>query len=163
MRATLGDQDAVRALLGREPAADFEVVVRRADGAPVVIRNAPYTRDGTPMPTRYWLVDPEWNRAVSQIEAAGGVRAAEAELDPGEIAAAHVAYAAERDAAIPADQVGPRPSAGVGGTREGVKCLHAHVAYALTGAPDPVGDWTLAQLDPGLRSGLSVDLSRSDE
>ena len=27
-------------------------------GAPVVLRNAPFTRDGTPMPTRYWLVDP---------------------------------------------------------------------------------------------------------
>lgn len=162
MRATLGDQDAVRALLGREPAADFDVVVRRADGAPVVIRNEPYTRDGTPMPTRFWLVDPEWNRAVSQIEAAGGVRAAEAELDPVAIAAAHAAYAAERDAVIPIDQVGPRPSAGVGGTREGVKCLHAHVAWALTGANDPVGEWTLAQIDPRLRTGLTVDVSGAD-
>jgi hypothetical protein len=154
VRATVGDQDAVRALLGREPAADFDVVVRRADGAPVVIRNDPYTRDGIPMPTRYWLVDAEWNRAVSQIEAAGGVRAAEAELDPGAIAAAHAAYAVERDAAIPAGQVGPRPSAGVGGTRVGVKCLHAHVAWALTGAPDPVGEWTIAQLDPALTGAL---------
>ena len=162
MRATLGDQDAVRALLGREPAADFDVVVRRADGAPVVIRNDPFTRDGTPMPTRYWLVDPEWNRAVSQIEAAGGVRAAEAELDPVAIAAAHAAYAVERDATIPAGQAGPRPSAGVGGTREGVKCLHAHVAWTLTGAPDPVGEWTLAQVDRALLAGLAVDLSRSD-
>src|SRR4029450_2572951 len=65
MPATIDDRVAVRALLGREPLADFEVVAGGQHGAPVVIRNAPFTIDGTPMPTRYWLVDPEWNRAVS--------------------------------------------------------------------------------------------------
>jgi hypothetical protein len=102
MPATLDDRVAVRALLGRDPAADFEVVVRSADGTPVVIRNAPFTSDGTPMPTRYWLVGPEWHRAVSRLEAAGGVREAEAAVDRDAIARAHAAYAAERDAAIPA-------------------------------------------------------------
>jgi len=71
MPATLDDRVAVRALLGRDPAAEFEVVVRAGDGTPVVIRNLPFTNDGTPMPTRYWLVGPEWNRAVSRLEAAG--------------------------------------------------------------------------------------------
>ena len=50
------DRAAVRALLGREPLGVFEVVVRDRDGGPVVIRNAPLLDDGTPMPTRYWLV-----------------------------------------------------------------------------------------------------------
>jgi len=149
--ATLQDRDAVAALLGREPAADFEVVVRRADGRPMVIRNAPFTRDGTPMPTRYWLVDPEWNREVSRIEAAGGVRAAEAAVDPRALAAAHATYAAERDAAIPAPHAGPRPFGGVGGTRMGVKCLHAHVAWRLAGGDDPVGDWVLERVPAELR------------
>lgn len=54
------DRDAVERLLGRAPMADFEVVVRDAAGAPRVIRNAPFLHDGTPMPTRYWLVDPSW-------------------------------------------------------------------------------------------------------
>jgi hypothetical protein len=144
--ATLDDRVAVRALLGRDPAAEFEVVVRAPDGTPVVIRNAPFTVDGTPMPTRYWLVGPEWNRAVSRLEAAGGVREAEAVVDGDAIARAHLAYAAARDAEIPADHVGPRPSGGVGGTRVGVKCLHAHVAWYLAGGPDPVGAWTVARL-----------------
>jgi hypothetical protein len=29
----------------------------------------------------------------------------------------------------------------VGGTRRGVKCLHAHYAYSLAGGDDPVGRW----------------------
>ncbi len=146
MGATIEDRASVAALLGREPTAEFDVVVRRRAGAPVVIRNAPLTRDGVPMPTRYWLVDPEWNRAVSRLEAAGGVRVAQRDVDPEALAAAHRAYAADRDAAVPPDWTGPRPDAGVGGTRRGVKCLHAHVAVRLAGVPDPVGDWVLDRL-----------------
>jgi hypothetical protein len=136
------DVAVLTARLGREPLAEFDVVVRDADGAPVVIRNAPYTRDGTPMPTRYWLVDPELNLQVSRLEAAGGVRAAQAAVDPDALRAAHARYAAERDTQIPAGHAGPRPSGGVGGTRTGVKCLHAHYAYLLAGGDDPVGRWT---------------------
>jgi hypothetical protein len=127
--------------LGRAPEGDFEVVVRSADGNAVVIRNAPFLRDGTPMPTRYWLCDPAVRQAVAKLEAEGGVRAAEAAVDPDELLAAHAAYAAERDAAIDPGHAGPRPSGGVGGTRRGVKCLHAHYAYFLSGADDPVGRW----------------------
>ena len=140
------DVAALTARLGREPQAEFDVVVRDADGAPVVVRNAPFTRDGTPMPTRYWLVDPDLNLQVSRLEAAGGVREAQAAVDPDVLRAAHDAYAAERDAAIPAGHTGPRPSGGVGGTRQGVKCLHAHYAHLLAGGDDPVGRWTAAQL-----------------
>jgi hypothetical protein len=141
------DVAALTERLGRAPQADFDVVVRDAAGAPVVVRNAPFTHDGTPMPTRYWLVDPELNVQVSRLEAAGGVRAAQAAVDPEALRAAHDAYAAERDAAIPAGHVGPRPSGGVGGTREGVKCLHAHYANLLAGADDPVGRWTAEHLE----------------
>ena len=140
------DVAALTARLGREPQAEFDVVVRDAIGAPVVVRNAPFTRDGTPMPTRYWLVDPELSRAVARLEAAGGVRAAEAAVDPGVLQAAHAAYAAERDAAIPDGWRGPRPHGGVGGTRTGVKCLHAHYAWHLSGGADPVGAWVAERL-----------------
>jgi hypothetical protein len=132
--------------LGRAPGGDFEVVVRNAAGDPVVIRNAPFLRDGTPMPTRYWLVDPGVRAAVARLESAGGVRDAEAAVDPDELAAAHAAYAAERDAAIDPAHAGPRPSGGVGGTRRGVKCLHAHYAFFLAGGDDPVGRWVGARL-----------------
>jgi hypothetical protein len=144
--ASPDDLAALTERLGRVPQAEFDVVVRDDHGAPVVIRNAPFTRDGTPMPTRYWLVDPELNLRISRLEAQGGVRAAEATVDAEALRAAHAAYAAERDAHIPEGHTGPRPSGGVGGTREGVKCLHAHYANLLAGADDPVGRWTSEQL-----------------
>ena len=133
-------------LLGRAPQADFEIVARTAAGEPAVIRNAPLLDDGTPMPTRYWLVDRDLVRRVSRIEAEGGVRAAEAELPADAVRRAHDAYAAERDAAVPSDHTGPRPHGGVGGTRVGVKCLHAHYAYYLAGGDDPVGAWVARRL-----------------
>jgi hypothetical protein len=144
----MDDRARVAELLGRQPAGSFDVVVRDDRGDPVVVRNAPFLDDGTPMPTRYYLVGPDLVRAVSRLEAVGGVRAAESAVDPGELQDAHRRYAAERDAAIAPDHRGPRPSGGVGGTRVGVKCLHAHVAYLLAGGDDPVGRWTLERLDP---------------
>src|SRR5207237_1036928 len=83
-------------------------------------------------------VDPELRKAVSTIEAEGGVRAAAAAVDPAELAQAHARYAAERDAALPPGHAGPRPSGGVGGTRQGGKCLHAHLAWPLAGGDDRV-------------------------
>lgn len=141
------DRAAVTALLGRAPQGAFEVVVREPDGTPVVLRNAPLLDDGTPMPTRYWLVGPRQSAACGRLEAAGGVRRAEREIDGDQIAAAHRRYAAERDAELPAGHTGPRPSGGVGGTRVGVKCLHAHYAWYLAGGDDPVGRWVAAHLD----------------
>ena len=135
------DRERVALLLGREPRGDFEVVVRDETGEPIVIRNAPLLDDGTPMPTRYWLVGQIACTAVDRLEARGGVRAAEAAVNPEALRAAHARYAAERDAAVPAEWPGPRPSGGVGGTRKGVKCLHAHYAWYLAGGDDPVGRW----------------------
>ena len=140
------DLDAVTALLGRRPEGRFEVVVRDGAGAPVVICNEPIMDDGRPMPTRYWLVGAAESRAVSTLEGAGGVRRAEAEIAADLIADAHARYAAERDLHIPADWTGPRPSGGVGGTRTGVKCLHAHYAWFLAGGDDPVGRWVAENL-----------------
>jgi hypothetical protein len=140
------DVDAVAALLGRAPAGRFEVVVRDTNGAPVVIRNEPLLDDGTPMPTRYWLVGRAASLAVSHLESAGGVRAAERDVDPALVADAHERYARERDAALPRDWQGPRPSGGVGGTRRGVKCLHAHYAWHLAGGDDPIGRWVADRL-----------------
>lgn len=141
------DRAAVAALLGRAPRGAFEVVVRHADGSPLVVRNAPLLDDGTPMPTRWWLVgEPERTR-VSRLESEGGVRRAEAEVPAVAVAGAHARYAAERDAALPAHHMGPRPTGGVGGTRRGLKCLHAHYAWWLAGGDDPVGRWVADQLD----------------
>jgi hypothetical protein len=140
------DLHVVTELLGRVPRGAFEVVVREDDGSPVVIRNDPLLADGTPMPTRYYLVSRELVRAIGRIEAAGGVARAEEEVGLAAIERTHDHYRAERDAALPPDWEGPRPYGGVGGTRRGVKCLHAHYAYHLAGGDDPVGRWVQAHL-----------------
>jgi hypothetical protein len=152
----VAETEIVAALLGRRPQGHFEVVVRDAGGSPIVIRNSPLLDDGTPMPTRYWLVDPIIRSAVGRLEADRGVRRAESEIEPSEIAAAHQRYRAERDAALPPDHLGPRPSAGVGGTREGVKCLHAHYAWFLAGGDDPVGRWVHERLANHLPPGATL-------
>lgn len=151
------DWETVVRLLGRQPKSSFTVGLRRHDGAPVVLVNQPILGSGEPMPTRYWLCDPYLVKVVSRLESAGGVNQAEAEVDAGELRAAHDRYAAERDRLIGLDHEGPRPSGGVGGTRIGVKCLHAHYANHLMGADDPVGRWVAARLEA---SGEAFDPSQ---
>ena len=146
MRPHDNDFEKVALLLGKPPAGSFQVLVRDRGGDPLVILNAPLLDDGTPMPTRYWLVGRAARRAVDRLEAAGGVRAAERAVDPVALSDAHFAYARERDAALPLDWSGARPSGGVGGTRRGVKCLHSHYAWYLAGGDDPVGRWVAARL-----------------
>jgi hypothetical protein len=147
------DVVAVATLLGRPPQASFRVVVRDGGGGPVVIENAPLLDDGTPMPTRYWLVGARERQLVGQLEAAGGVRWAQREVDAVALADAHARYAAARDARLPSGNRGPRPSGGVGGTRVGVKCLHAHYAHHLAGGDDPVGRWVAAHLTDAAGAG----------
>lgn len=146
LTASTTDIDTVTEQLGHRPKGSFRVVVRDADGKPVVIQNAPYLDDGTPMPTLYWLTGPEQIREIGRLESSGGVDQAEGEVDAEALEAAHQRYARERDAFIAADERRPRPSGGVAGTRRGVKCLHAHYAYYLAGGDDPVGAWIGKQL-----------------
>ncbi len=149
------DLDAtVARLLGRRPEGDYAVAVSRADGSPVVLVNAPFLHSGRPMPTRYWLIDPVLNKAIGRLESTGGVKKAEAAIDPDLLARTHDRYRRERDRQIPSDHIGPAPSGGVGGTRQGVKCLHAHYAHHLAGGDDPVGRWVHERLQ---ESGEFVD------
>lgn len=151
--ATQADIDRVTELLGRAPQGDFDVVVRRGNGDPVVVRNSPLLNDGTPMPTLFWLVGRDEYTAVSRLEAAGGVDQAEAEVDAIALDDAHRAYSEMRSRDLPPGHTGPAPSAGVAGTRRGVKCLHAHFAWWLAGGDDPVGEWVARRIDyaPELR------------
>lgn len=142
-----GDASEVERLLGRPPQGDYAVVVRDKRGRPMVLKNAPLLHDGTPMPTLYWLVSEDLAPLVGRLESEGGVRRAELEVDPVEIADAHRRYAEEREALLPDGHTGPRPTGGVAGTRKGVKCLHAHLAWHLAGGDDPVGRWVSDQLE----------------
>jgi uncharacterized protein len=139
------DIQRVTELLGRAPSGAFCVVVRDDDGWPVVIENAPWLNNGRPMPTQFWLVGRQANAAISRLESSGGVRRAERELDPLAVAEAHRDAELERRSMMD-DRDGPRPSGGVGGTRQGLKCLHAHYARFLAGRKDAVGQWASQQL-----------------
>ena len=145
----------VEELLGRPLAGRFAVVVRRIDGAPVVIENEPHLRDGTPMPTLFWLVDAELHDAVSRLEGSAGVHRFEDLVDPGRLQQTHDDYAQRRRLATVHAGATP-PSGGVGGTRVGVKCLHAHLANFLVGSDDPVGELVAAEI--GVPSLVVVDV-----
>jgi hypothetical protein len=98
------------------------------------------------MPTLFWLVDPQLRDDVSRLESDGGVHRFEDLVDADELARTHEAYARRRDAAVVrSDQVSA--VGGVGGTRVGVKCLHAHLANFLVGADDPVGQLVASSIE----------------
>jgi exopolyphosphatase / guanosine-5'-triphosphate,3'-diphosphate pyrophosphatase len=143
------DLALVAAQLGREPLTRFSVVARCTGSHPLVIRNHPVDLAGNPFPTLYWLTCPEAVRAVSRVEAEGWIKKlaerAEAEPELGRaLARAHRAYAEERARLLPES----REWGGVGGTRAGVKCLHAHYAHHLAGGPDPIGGWVAQRVEP---------------
>lgn len=143
--ANASDVAYVEATIGRPMVGRFAVVVRRITGEPVVIENEPHMRDGTPMPTLLWLLDPEIHEAVSRLEGDGGVHRFEEVVDPAALQAAHDAYAKRRQRAT-LQHDGPQPTGGVGGTRVGIKCLHAHLANYLAGFADPVGEVVAASI-----------------
>ena len=63
----------VTELLGRKPRGLRAVAVARDDGLPQVIRVASLV-DGKPFPTLYWLVDPDLNYRIDQLEASGFIK-----------------------------------------------------------------------------------------
>lgn len=120
-----------------------------------MIENEPHLRDGTPMPTLYWLVDDELHRAVSRLESDGGVHRFERLVDADELAQAHGRYARARDESIVRRDL-VAPAGGVGGTRVGVKCLHAHLANFLVTADDPVGALVASAVEVGPLESVDV-------
>ena len=110
-----------------------------------MIRNRPVDADAHPFPTIYWLTCPEAVKAVSRVESEGWIaRLAEDPAIAEGIEPAHRSYAAERGEML----AGAEEWGGVGGTRRGIKCLHAHYAYHLAGGDDAVGRWTAARVEP---------------
>jgi hypothetical protein len=139
----LCDSEVLALQIGR-PLRATSTVLRRCDlGLPIVAEVPPVLDTGEPFPTRYWLSCPLAHRRIARLEARGGVRTTQREIeaDPSLASAlsqAHARYARERDASVPAD-ARHRPSGGVGGSSGGVKCLHAHYADFAAGNENPVG------------------------
>jgi len=143
------DLTLVRRQLGREPTTPFTVVARCPDGHPLVIRNHPVDAEGHPFPTLFWLTCPVAVKAISRVESQGAIARLNERLEADHAFAAalddaHRVYAAERARAVP-EAAG---WGGVGGTRVGLKCLHAHYANHIAGGTDPVGAWVAAEVEP---------------
>jgi len=156
------DADADRAVvarqIGREPRAFHRVAVRCPFGRPAVTEQSPYDPEGEPFPTTYYVTCRHLVAAISRIEAAGGVErwTAAAVADPvlaDSLAAAHEESGRLRRE-LAGGTVGRDGGAslelGVGGAgRTGsLKCLHAHVGFALARPGYELGERILAELEP---------------
>jgi hypothetical protein len=152
------DKELVARQLRREPRAFHCVAVRCPFGAPAVTEQQPYTVDGAPFPTTYYLTCPHLVATVSRVEAAGGVeRWSEAAREDQELAAS-LAAADEEQRRIRREladgsqrnDAGASLEFGVGGSRRGgsLKCLHAHVAFALARPGYDLGERIAAEIQP---------------
>jgi exopolyphosphatase / guanosine-5'-triphosphate,3'-diphosphate pyrophosphatase len=138
--------------LGRPPTVPFTIVARCPGGHPLVIRNAPMDEHGDPFPTTFWLTCPAAVRAVSRVEAEGWISRLNERIEHDRrfadaVARAHAEYARERARDDP-DAERHGGVGGVGGTRKGMKCLHAHYANHLAGGDDVVGAWVARTVEP---------------
>ena len=111
---------------------------------PAVTEQPPYTDEGDPFPTTYYLTCPWLVAAISRIEATGGVaRWSEAAArDPGLRASLEEGDAEQR-------RIRPELAVGIAGARDAarLKCLHAHAAFALARPGYALGEAILAKAD----------------
>ena len=156
------DLAVVRLQLGREPRAFHRVVVRCPFDRPAVTEQLPYDRNGEPFPTTYYVTCRYLVAALARLEAAGGVErwSDAARADPQ--LAASLERADDDQRRIRRELAGDGPKGpdagaslelGVGGSgpgasRGGLKCLHAHAAFALAQPGYELGERILAEVEP---------------
>jgi uncharacterized protein len=153
----MDDRAVVERQLGRTPRAFLRVAYRCPFGAPAVTLQAPYDSAGEPFPTTFYLTCRHLVAAVSRLEAAGGIERWTAAVGSDDALAASLRAATEEQRAVrrelAAGQVGQEDGAslelGIGGASrpEKLKCLHAHVAFALARPGYELGDRMVAEID----------------
>ena len=154
----MNDEAVVARQLGRRPRAFRRVAVRCPFGAPAVTEQEPYDGHGDPFPTTYYLTCPHLVAAIARIEAQGGVgRWSDAVAGSPDLAAS-LASATDEQRALRHELAGSRHGSdagaslelGIGGSGNPValKCLHAHVAFALARPGYVLGERILTELDP---------------
>ena len=142
----MDDRAVVERQIGRRPRAFRRVVVRCPYGKPAVTEQAPYDENGEPFPTTYYLTCRYLVAAISRLEAAGGVdRWSRAAAEDEELRTSlERAQAQQR-------RIRPDLDLGIGGARPGaagIKCLHAHAAFALARPGYELGERILAEVEP---------------
>lgn len=139
----MDERAVVERQLGRAPRAFRGVAVRCPFGNPAVTEQASRDARGDPFPTTFWVSCPHLVAAIARLEAAGGVErwTRAAKEDPELAASLDEAHAAQRD-------LRPELDVGIGGSsRSGsLKCLHAHVAFALARPGYELGNQILAEV-----------------
>jgi len=144
--------------LGRPPRAFARVVVRCPFGRPAVTEQSPYDDSGEPFPTTYYVTCRHLVAAISRLEAAGGVErwSERARQEPD--LAASLTRATEEQRRVRTELAGARTGSdqgaslelGIGGSRnpQQLKCLHAHVAFALARPGYLLGERIAAEIVP---------------
>jgi uncharacterized protein len=150
------DRAVVAAQLGREPRTFRRVVVRCPWGCPAVTEQEPYGADGQPFPTTYYVTCPFLVAAVSRLEAAGGVERWSAAVQTEAALRDDLERATEEQIRLRRELASGETGAddgaslrlGIGGSRNpaALKCLHAHVAFALARPGYVLGERVLADL-----------------
>jgi uncharacterized protein len=139
------DRAIVERQLGRKPRAFRRVAVRCPYGRPAVTEQTPFDESGEPFPTTFWLTCPQLVAAVARLEAAGGVErfGSLASEDPELGSSVEQGHEEQR-------RLRPELPGGIGGqTRTGgLKCLHAHAAFALARPGYALGERILAEVEP---------------
>lgn len=155
----MDDTAVIAAQLGREPRAFLRVASRCPFGFPAVTEQNPYDKNGKPFPTGFYLTCPHLVSSVARLEAAGGVeRWSEAVRNSHRLAWSlrranrkqrrrrkHLARSLR-----PFIDGGASLASGIGGAgnRDRLKCLHAHVAFALANPGYRLGELIIAELQP---------------
>ena len=154
----MNDRAVVERQLGRAPRAFSRVVRRCPWGLPAVTEQRPYDDDGEPFPTTYYLTCPRLVAAVSRLEAAGAVERWTRAARTDRTLASSLARAHEEQRQIRRELAAGRTGRdggtsldlGVGGASrpERLKCLHAHLAFALARPGYELGQRILRELEP---------------
>ena len=154
----MDDIHTVALQLGRPPRAFRRVVRRCPFGAPAVTEQFPYDERGEPFPTTYYLTCRHLVTALARLEAAGGVErwsrvvAADPTLSRSLATGDDDQRLIRRSLASERAGTDGGASLGLGiagsGGRRGLKCLHAHAAFALARPGYLLGERILDEVEP---------------
>jgi hypothetical protein len=152
----MDDRAIVARQLGRSPRAFGRVVVRCPFSLPAVTEQLPYDAGGEPFPTTYYVTCPHLVAAIARVEAGGGVERWSRAVEQDRELADSLARATEEQRRVRRELAGPAHGVdegasldyGIAGSRtpSELKCLHAHVAFALAQPGYVLGERILAEV-----------------
>ncbi|MFW5976709.1 MAG: DUF501 domain-containing protein [Bacillota bacterium] len=161
-----GNLNIIKRQLEREPDNVMGVARFCPHSKPMVIVTFPFSREKGVFPTTFWLSCPFWVKEVSRLEDKGMVKEITDKVNNNKdlkqkLKIAHEKYADKRMTLlgedikkeisnISTDIMDVLQNSGIAGirNREGVKCLHAHLADYLVNNFNPVGKIVHEELSP---------------